>query len=306
MIKSKDFELCEEGVRLTSLVLAATVFFDRSPRKCAKAVLLAWKAFREWCPPENIRFYSTETMSEHKKVTRKTLEMLEAWFSDDAPGRNIVSFEVKDGRSFDETPTWLFDILGVEGDEDEPSMLQIAAPCDLGEAGAARLRDFTVALASNLQASHVVAGYAILCSPYEEEASQTFARARSMRHRGVDILLREPDRVTVGRDGIKGANWLTFIDRGRVGRLGDEGKVRAALDPGVEVTSIDGGLMLQAGPAPGIGDENRRDRLPLYRSVFQAIEPLSVDAFERALDLALEDDEEATDLSMRWRRRLAE
>jgi len=63
---------------------------------------------------------------------------------------------------------------------------------------------------------------------------------------------------------------------------------------------------MQAGPAPAMGDENRRDRLPLYRAVFNAIEPLTRNAFDRALDLVLEDDEEATDLTLRWRRRLAE
>lgn len=300
------FELHEEGVRLTSLVLATTVFFDGSMREHADDLLAAWNGYRSWCPQESMNFYSTETMSKHKAVTQRTFGMLKAWFAPGSPERSIISFEVKDGKTYDETPRWLFDIVGIEGDLEEPALLQIAVPYTTDPAVVGRLRVFTGALIERLDASHAVAGVALACSPYEEEAAQTFARAKSMRHRGVDILLREADRVTVGRDGVKGANWLTFIDQARVQRLGGEGEVRAALDPAIELTSINGGLLMQAGPAPAIGDENRRDRLPLYRNVFRVIEPLTVDAFERALDLAVEDDEEATELSQNWRRRLAE
>ncbi|KAI5916444.1 MAG: DUF3396 domain-containing protein [Nitrospira sp.] len=300
------FELQEEGIRLTSLVLATTIFFDGSIREHGDDLLAAWSEYRDWCPPESMNFYSTETMSKHKAVTQNTLGMLQAWFAPGSPERSIISFEVKDGKTFDETPRWLFDIVGIEGDLEEPSLFQITVPYATDPAVADRLRAFTCMMIGRLDASHAVAGVALACSPYEEETAQTFARARSMRHRGVDILLREADRVTVGRAGVKGANWLTFIDQGRVQRLGGEAGVRSALDPAVELTSINGGLLMRAGPTPAIGDENRRDRLPLYRSVFRVIEPLTVDAFDRALDLVLEDDEEATELSQRWRRRLAE
>lgn len=301
-----DLELKEDGIRLTSLVLAATIFFDASPRQRASEILTAWKAYLAWCPRESVLFYSTETMSEHKKVMNRTLGMLAAWLAPNAPERNMVSFEVKDGQLFNETPKWMFDILGIEGDEDEPSMLQIVVPYELAEEGAERLREFTIDLITSFGASHALAGYALACSPYEEEVSQTFACAKSMRHRGIDILLREADRVTVGHDGIKGVNWLTFIDTARVERLGGEVTLRMAIDPHVEMTSINGGVLMQAGRLPALGDENRRDRLPLYRNVFNALGPLTKVAFDRALDLVLEDYEEATELTLRWRRRLAE
>jgi hypothetical protein len=301
----QDFEMREDGVRITSLVLAATVFFDRPMREVSAELLAAWGAWLNWCPPQCLKFYSTETMSEHKPATPKTLSMLPAWFSPTAPARPIVSFEIKDGKTFDETPHWLFDLVGIEGDIEEPSILQIAVPYDADPAIAHRLRAFTGALIARLDASHAVAGLALLCSPYEEELSQSFARAKSMRHRGVDILLREADRVTVGHDGIKGVNWLTFVDAARVERLGGEVRVRAALDPAIGLVQINGGLLLQAGAAPELGDENRRERLPLYRNVFGLLEPLTVDAFERSLELVLDDMEEAEQLSLQWRRRLA-
>lgn len=301
----QDLELVQDGVRLTSLVMAATVFFDEPPQAHKADLLAAWHAWQNWCPPERMNFYSTETMSEHRKVGPKTLRMLDAWLAPGAPVRNIVSFEIKDGATFDDSPHWMFDLLGVDSDPDDPSMIQLAVPFGEGEAGAARLRAFTGALVARLGASHAVAGYALICSPYEEEASQTFARARSMRHRGLDILLSEADPVTVGHDGIKGVNWLTFIDRARIDRLGGDAAIRAALPPAVDVIPIGTGLLLQAGALPALGDENRRERVPLYRDVFRVLAPLTVDAFDRALDLVLEDDDAATDLTLRWRRRLA-
>jgi hypothetical protein len=212
---------------------------------------------------------------------------------------------VQDGTVFHEAPKWMFDILGLEGDKDKPSHLQIALPPDLEKDGEAILKEFMTTFIPRLHASHALAGYALATSPYEEEESQTSARARSMRHRGVDILLGEADRVTVGRDGIKGVNWLTFIDKARVDRLGGQAALASALDPAVGVLPLAGGLLFQAGEAPALGDQNRRDRLPLYRSVFKALEPLTPAAFDRALDLAVDDYDNSTDLTLAWRRRLA-
>lgn len=302
----RSFELMEDDVRITSLVLAATVFFDTSMRAHAATLLEAWNAYRAWCPADALRWYSTESMSEHLRAGKATLGMLDAWLAPGAPERDIVSFEIKDGETFDATPHWLFDLVGIEGDLDEPSLVQIAVPWDDDPVTAQRLRAFTGALVSRLDASHAVAGCALLVSPYEEELAQTHAWARSMRHRGVDILLRENDRITVGRDSIKGVNWLTYVDQSRIERLGGGERLRAALDPGVRVTPIGAGLLLQAGDAPALGDENRQDKLPLYRSVFRALEPLTPAGFERSQELTLEDMDEAEALSQRWRRRLAD
>ena len=198
----------------------------------------------------------------------------------------------------------MFEILGVEGDKEKPSVLQIMVPAELAEREVAKLRDVAIFLTEELGASHALAGYALATSPYEEETSQTFAYARSMRHRGIDIPLTLSDRWTVRRDGIKGVNWLTFLDQMRVDRLGGAAALRKTLHPAVEVMTIGGCILMQAGEKPAIRDENRRDRLPLYRSVFHAIEPLTVEAFRRAGSLKLENDGERDEMSMRWRRRL--
>lgn len=301
----QGFERKEDDVRITALVLATTVFFESPVSRVSAAILDAWNAYLAWCPPSSLNFYSTETMAEHKRASKKTLDMLPAWLAPGAPRRNILSFEIKDGSTFDEAPRWMFDLLAIDGDED-PSMLQIAVPYEVGAEDPQRMHAFTGALIHRLDVTHALAGYAMTVSQYEEEASHTFAWARSMRHRGVDILLSEADRVTVGKDGVKGAGWLTYINGPRVAALGGEAALRGALDPAVGVTPIGSGLLLQAGPRPEIGDQNRQETLPLYRSVFAAIEPLTTKAFDRALDLVLEDDDEATQLTLRWRRRLAE
>lgn len=302
---ASKFELEEDGVRLTAFVLASTVFFDGSVRERAAGILEAWRAFLALCPEGALRFYSTETMSQHEPLRPGTLDMLSAWFAPDAPVRNMVSFEVKDGRRFDDTPHWSFHLVGVENDDEFPAMVQISIPADTKD-GPTLLRGFTGALIARVAASHAVAGYAMALSPYKEEASQTFAWGRSMRHRGVDLLLGQSDRVAVGKDGVKGASWLTYLDAERVKRLRGAAVLRETLDPAVEAVEIGDGLLLQAGREPAAGDENRQDSLPLLRSVYAALAPLAEPSFERALDLVLEDFEEATELSLRWRRRLAD
>ncbi|MGI4797020.1 MAG: type VI immunity family protein [Janthinobacterium lividum] len=88
--------------------------------------------------------------------------------------------------------------------------------------------------------------------------------------RGVD---KSPTRV------IRSINWLTAIDDGFVTELGGLATVTAALGPDCRVHRYEGGIIIQAGDRPQLGDVNRGLVLDAYRAVARVLKPLRFEAF---------------------------
>lgn len=89
------------------------------------------------------------------------------------------------------------------------------------------------------------------------------------------------------RDGIKGVNWLTVIGDRYLPELGGAEKVMsdlAALDSGFKVYPYDGGLIIQAGTRPQLGDGRIGRRPALYVKLARYLKPIRVTrhpAFQR-------------------------
>lgn len=80
---------------------------------------------------------------------------------------------------------------------------------------------------------------------------------------------------------IRSINWLTLIDDERLRMIGGIDKTGDALNAACSVHSYDGGVIVQAGPEPKIGDINRGEILDAYRSVAQVLRPLRFEDFGR-------------------------
>jgi hypothetical protein len=64
-------------------------------------------------------------------------------------------------------------------------------------------------------------------------------------------------------DRIKGANWLTALDDSCAQRVGGKDWLLSKLSSGYRIFEYEGGLLIQAGPTPQLGDANR-GQLPYY------------------------------------------
>lgn len=98
---------------------------------------------------------------------------------------------------------------------------------------------------------------------------------------------------------IRTIGWLTALDDGFVAALGGPDHVAAALDDEeILIHRYTGGIVIQAGPRPRLGDRNRGDIPPAYRHVARLVEPLIMRRFSTGifyplpapLDLATETD----------------
>jgi len=82
-----------------------------------------------------------------------------------------------------------------------------------------------------------------------------------------------------GRDGIKGGNWLTVLGDRYLPELGGADKVEAdlaALDSQFVVRRYDGGVLIQAGPRPQLGDAPRDVWPSLYVKLARYLKPIRV------------------------------
>jgi hypothetical protein len=67
---------------------------------------------------------------------------------------------------------------------------------------------------------------------------------------------------------------LTFLSRDYCNRLGGVSVLRKQFEATVVIHDAKDGVMIQAGPAPDIGDVNRQKNLPIYQQVGRALAPI--------------------------------
>jgi hypothetical protein len=82
-----------------------------------------------------------------------------------------------------------------------------------------------------------------------------------------------------GGPGIKGVNWLTVLGDRFVAEVGGADKLErdlAALDRRFIVHRWDGGVMIQAGPRPELGDAQRDHWPELYVKLAKYLKPIRV------------------------------
>jgi len=261
------------------------------------------------CPQSALRFYATENMRHHKPVTKKTFGMLPTWLKPGAPPREFISLQIKDGNQYQDAPHRKFQVFGCEPQSKffnpgRANMVSMAFPPAVDAESVLQFRDLFIQACGvfPLQSGH--AGFSFECSPYDEEASQTYAWATSMQVRGVDICRVPADRRAVGEDAIKGVNWLTALGAGLLQQIGGLAKLRRDLSSEIELFELPGGgVVIQAGKMPLLGDINRGETLPLYQQVYKLLAPLIETAGRRSLSFNLSTD--YVEKTERWFTRLS-
>jgi hypothetical protein len=95
----------------------------------------------------------------------------------------------------------------------------------------------------------------------------------AMRFPGVEI----EDAGSVARNlgsHIKGVNWLTALSDEVLAPIGGRQALLAQLDENFHIMEYEGGVLIQAGPAPELGDVNRQQIPRFYRQLAQLVRPL--------------------------------
>jgi hypothetical protein len=121
----------------------------------------------------------------------------------------------------------------------------------------------------------------------------------AMRFPGVEI----EDAGSVARrmgSHIKGVNWLTALSDEVLAPIGGRQALLAHLDENFRIMEYEGGVLIQAGPSPELGDVNRQQIPRFYRELSRLVRPLRMKYPEGASFIRSPDPDENTEATNRW------
>jgi hypothetical protein len=156
-----------------------------------------------------------------------------------------------------------FMIRGLGSDETERALgyLQIYLPGTWFVGQPEAYREFVMNLAKRL---HPVSGYGGLGvqEPLDYEArfrACPVVQRIAEQFPGLEIESPESQSASMADGSIKGASWLTVLGDEAVNRIGGVDSLKARLGESFPIKVYDGGIMIQAGPHPEIGDVKKND-----------------------------------------------
>jgi hypothetical protein len=139
-----------------------------------------------------------------------------------------------------------------------------------------------------LKPRHGIAGLSVLRNPsspaYSMKDSRIFPFLK--RYPGLDYTDTSQFSLVTRREKeqkIRGSNWLTVLDDTFVSNLGGRAKLNEAIaqEPEVIIHDWDGGILIQAGVLPELGDSNQGRTPPHFKSVAKLVKDIRFEGYAR-------------------------
>lgn len=126
-----------------------------------------------------------------------------------------------------------------------------------------------------LKPLHGSAGIGILTSPDTRKEAEMAPHVRALARRFPGLEVDYPaSHILYLRDGIKGVNWLTCLGDRWLEKLGGAAGLREKLGEEFILHEYPGGVLIQAGDAPQIGDVNHQIDVDRYRALSRVLAPV--------------------------------
>ena len=305
-VKKAIEKTSDDGDTLVAVGLGMSIFVDVPWTAAAETALRSLETWRAIGNEKELKYYATENMSKHRKLSPTTWTMPATWLKEGAPPREVVCLELKGGGTLESASALFYEIYGLEASNEERTDFDASAvTLSFDDAvGLAQFEGAFVDLCSTPSLVSALAGYQMHCSRYDEEEAQTHAWKMGMRYCGIDITRAQDDSMSIGRDGLKGIGWLTAIGETIVADLGGRAKLKKTLPKGVEMVELSAGVMFRIGSAPSLADRNKQGGGGLERALYDVLKPAILRVADRCspFDLEGEDFEEKTD---QWMKRFS-
>lgn len=134
------------------------------------------------------------------------------------------------------------------------------------------------------QPVHGSAGYVYVFAPAMEQNTE-HAMQMIKRFPGFDIpaAVRFSLEAETTHDRIKSVSWLTVLGDALVAELGGSAAIKASLEPTCKVHGYPGGVVIQAGIDPQIGDLQTGNIAEAYRQVARYLKPVRFENYRDGL-----------------------
>ncbi len=137
--------------------------------------------------------------------------------------------------------------------------------------------DLVLIFAKRLRPLSGYAGIGVLelLDDYARQPFQATVRQIAERFPGLEIEHRIGHGISAGK-GIKGVNWITILGDRWVNEIGGLDYLRIRLGEDFKLSPYDGGLMIQAGPNPQIGDVTTNRWPQHYVTLAKVLKPIQI------------------------------
>ncbi|WAC71151.1 DUF3396 domain-containing protein [Roseateles sp. SL47] len=190
------------------------------------------------------------------------------------------------GLPNDDVPPYQASLLVSRSGDPRPSFFQgwmpLASPTE--DLHIATLRDRFLVWCQRFKPLHGSAGFSLIVCPGMEQNS-VYALQLMTRFPGFDFPSTVGFTREVGdvHDRIKSVSWLTALSDELVAQLGGLATMRQALEPACTVHAYDGGVVIQAGPTPRLGDTHANDIPAEYRIAARFTRPVRFEDYDEGL-----------------------
>lgn len=270
-----------DGRAILCVGAALTMYFRGGFRQPVRqAVLETVNQYIEWAGPR-LKWWFTEGRRYSPVAKLKSRDMSAYFLSPkyEAADSDLKwSFAWHGGEHPEDASNIRVEGLGASRIEvesqDALSYLRVSFPLDIEWQ-----RLVTVALqwCERLSPVHGYGGPTLIQPASEELATlhEGLVVKRASRHPGLEVD-SPVDHALWTRSAVKGGNWLTVLSDEFVDRLGGTQRVAAFLGADFEFHLYPGGLLIQAGASPEIGDRNRQLPAPRLARLARLLKPVRV------------------------------
>lgn len=268
----------DKGRVVVQVGLRATLYFPNAHLPRTREAVLVCVDRLESLFGQHLRWVAHPKSGKMYPRGSSRVPSLRDWVSQRASNQ-AWEFHTQGGEQPEAASHFMIEAFGPPDWEREPGYLTFALPLTWFADHEGSLPDLVLELCGHLSPVHGYGGLGLMESfdMGVESNFQPAVYAIARRFPGLEVD-RPSSHSRYLRDAIKGVNWLTLVGEPFLPRLGGLSALEAALGADIEVKKYPGGVLIQAGPRPRMGDANDCRIPEPYRRVARALRPIRVES----------------------------
>lgn len=266
----------KQGMPIAEIGLLATVYFEEPWRQEARiaAAELAQDYINEFRP--HLHWARVPREGVMVPIDSDEVSLPTKWLPTHSTDLSW-DFAYHGGSVEDAASGFHIDALGCADDRDRLGRFHISLPLEWAAKNPGRFPEYVLGICKRLKPLSGYGGLGLLESPSLLTAVRWQALARKMGERfpGLEIEDRSGGSIWL-RNGIKGVNWLTILGDRWVNEMGGLDYLKVRLGESFYFYPYEGGLMIQAGQKPQIGDVKANRWPELYVTLAKVLKRIQI------------------------------
>jgi Protein of unknown function (DUF3396) len=266
----------KDGRAALRIGLVATLFFAESwTRPVREAVADAAEEYIRQFRPYLRWAQHPRTMHIHA-IDSKRVPALRSWLPEHEDVEDW-SFGYHGGETDDAASEFQVRAMGSNIGEKDPGFFQMYLPLTWFAEHPGTFQEFVLSFAKRLRPLSGYAGLGVQEALSLDARDPYWVTVRQIAERfpGLEIESPSIDTIHVG-EGIKGVNWLTLLGDHWLQEIGGLDYLKIRLGDDFKLTAYDGGVMIQAGPKPQIGDVTTNRWPQHYVTLARVLKPIQI------------------------------